>query len=97
MFFGTESIIKEDVLTIGQIVSNKIEIIASSSNHYLLISFLTQISNDFKNYLISYGIMKSKEKVYDLECKNCGAILTYFPKKNESIECKNCNYEQTIW
>ena len=32
-----------------------------------------------------------------LECKNCGAILSYFPQKSQSIECQNCNYEQTIW
>lgn len=96
-YFGTESMIKEDVLVIGQIISNKIEIIASSPNHYLLISLLTQISNDFKNHLISNGIVKSKDDVYDLECKNCGAIFPYFPQKRKTIECKNCNYEQIIW
>lgn len=96
-YFGTESVIKEDILAIGQMVSNKIEIIASSLNHYLLISFLTQVSNDFKQFLILNGIVNSKDKVHDLECKNCGAILAYFPKKSETIECQNCNYEQTIW
>jgi hypothetical protein len=96
-YFGTESLIKQDVLVIGQIISNKIEIIASSLNHYLLISLLTQISNDFKNHLISNGIAKSKDDIYDLECKNCGAIFPYFPQKREPIECKNCNYEQVIW
>jgi len=96
-YFGTESVIKEDILAIGQIVSDKIEIIASSLNHYLLISFLTQISTDFKQFLISNGIVNSKDKVHDLECKNCGAILAYFPQKSETIECQNCNYEQTIW
>jgi hypothetical protein len=96
-FFGTESLLKIDILAIGQIKSNKIEIIASSSNHYLLISFLTQISKDFKEYLLSNGIIKSKDNVFDLECKNCGAVLTYFPNKNQVIECKNCNYEQIIW
>lgn len=96
-YFGTESVIKDDILAIGQIVSNKIEIIASSLNHYLLISFLTQFSNDFKQFLILNGIVNSKDKVHDLECKNCGAILSYFPQKSQSIECQNCNYEQTIW
>ncbi|MFX1366227.1 MAG: hypothetical protein ACFFCE_07015 [Promethearchaeota archaeon] len=96
-YIGTESFSKEDILAIGQIVSNKIEIIASSLDHYLLISFLTQISNDFKQFLILNGIINSKDKVHDLECKNCGAILDYFPKKNEHIECKTCNYEQTVW
>ena len=66
-------------------------------NQYLLISFLTQVSNDFKQFLILNGIVNSKDKVHDLECKNCGAILAYFPKKSETIECQNCNYEQMIW
>lgn len=96
-YFGTESNTKDDILAIGQILSNKIEIIASALNHSLLISFLTQISNDFINLLISNGIIKSKDDVYELECKNCGVIFPYFPQKNESIECKNCNYEHTIW
>ncbi len=96
-YFGTESVIKEEVLAIGQIVSNKIEIIASSPNQYLLISFLTQVTNDFKQFLVLNGIVNSKDKVHDLECKNCGAILPYFPQKNEFIECQNCNYEQTVW
>lgn len=96
-YFGTESLIKEDILAIGQIVSNKIEIIASSLNHYLLISFLTQFSNNFKQHLVVNGIISSKEKVLDLECKNCGAILSFFPQKSERIECQKCNYEQTIW
>jgi len=96
-YFGTESEINEDILAIGQIVSNKIEIIASSLNHYLLICFLTQMSNDFKYFLILNGIINSKDKVYDLECKNCGAILSYFPQKSQVIECQKCNHEQTIW
>ncbi len=96
-YFGTEALIKEDILAVGQIVSNKIEIIASSLNHYLLISFLTQISNDFKQFLILNGIVNSKDKVHDLDCKNCGAVLAYFPQKSEPIECQKCMYEQTIW
>lgn len=96
-YFGTESNTKEDILAIGQIISNKVEIIASSLNHSLLISFLTQISNDFTDYLISNGIIKSKDDVYELECKNCGVIFPYFPQKSESIECKNCSFEQIIW
>lgn len=96
-YFGTESVIKEDILAIGQIVSNKIEIIASSPNQYLLISFLTQVTIDFKQFLVLNGIVNSKDKIHDLECKNCGAILPYFPQKNEFIECQNCNYEQTVW
>ncbi|MFX1417993.1 MAG: hypothetical protein ACFE9N_03615 [Promethearchaeota archaeon] len=96
-FFGTESLIKEDILAIGQIKSNKIEIIASSLNHYLLISFLTLISNDFKNHLLLNGIIKPQDNIYDLDCKNCGAILPYFPQKHKSILCEKCNFEQIIW
>lgn len=96
-FFGTESLIREDVLVIGQITSNKIEFIASSLNHYLLISLLTQISIDFKDLLISNEIITSNDEIYDLECRNCGSIFPYFPRKNESVVCKNCNYEQVIW
>jgi hypothetical protein len=96
-YYGTESNIKQDVLVIGQIVSNKIEIIASSLNHFMLVSFLAQVSNDFKDYLIVNKIINSKDQVHDLDCKNCGAALSYFPKKNESIRCMNCNYEQIIW
>ena len=96
-YFGTEMQTNEDILVIGQIVQNKIEIIASSLNHYLIISFLTQISNDFIEHLISNGIINSMDDVYNLECKNCGAILPYFPQKNVSIVCKNCNSEKFIW
>ncbi|MFX0003271.1 MAG: hypothetical protein ACFE9C_12670 [Candidatus Hodarchaeota archaeon] len=96
-YFGTEAIIKEDVLVIGQILSNKIEIIAISPNHYLLISLLTLINNDLKKQLVSKGIIDTKDEIYNLECKNCGAILPYFPQKREPVQCKNCNYEQIIW
>jgi hypothetical protein len=96
-YFGTEMQTNEDILAIGQIAENKIDIIASSLNHYLIISFLTQISNDLKEHLISNGIINYKDDVYNLDCKNCGAILPYFPKKNVSIQCKNCKYEQFIW
>ncbi|UCD01440.1 MAG: hypothetical protein JSV23_11285 [Promethearchaeota archaeon] len=96
-YFGTESKIKQDLLAIGQIVSNKIEIIASSLNPYLLVSFLTLFSNDFKERLLMNGIVNSKNLIYDLECKHCGAVLPYFPNKGEAVECTNCKYEQKIW
>ncbi len=96
-FFGSELESKEDILAIGQILSNKIEIIASSQNQQLLVSFLTMISNDFKERLLFEKIVNSKKDVYDLDCKYCGAVLPIFPKKGKSVECKNCNYEQVIW
>jgi hypothetical protein len=96
-YYGTESNVKQDILVIGQIVLNKIEIIASSPNHYMLVSFLAQVSNEFKDYLLVNKIIDSKDQVHDLDCKNCGAVLSFFPKKNKSITCINCNYEQIIW
>jgi hypothetical protein len=96
-YFGTESVRKEDLLAIGQMNLNKIEIIASSHNHHSIISLLTQISNNFKRTVVSNRIVDSIDKIYDLECKKCGAILPYFPKKGEQIECNGCNYQQTIW
>ncbi len=96
-YFGTEAITKDDILAIGQIVSNKIEIIASSLNHHFLVSFLTLFSNDFKEALLLNGIVQSKEQVYDLNCKYCGAILPYFPNQGDSIKCIMCNGEQIVW
>lgn len=96
-YFGTDLESKEDILTIGQIVSNKIEIIASSQNQNVLISFLTLFSNSFKEQIQMNGIVDSIDKIYDLECKYCGAILPYFPKKGKRIECDKCKYEQIVW
>jgi hypothetical protein len=96
-FFGYELESKEDILAIGQIVSNKVEIIATSRNQHLLISFMTMLSDDFKERLLFDGIVNEKNEIFNLECKYCGAVLPYFPKKGKSIECKNCNYEQDLW
>ena len=96
-FFGTEILTKNDILAVGQVVSNKIEIIASSLNPYLLVSFLTLFSNDFKEAVLFNGIVESKDQVYDLNCKYCGNILPYFPYQGESIECIKCNKGQIVW
>ncbi|MFX1568382.1 MAG: hypothetical protein ACFFCV_08435 [Promethearchaeota archaeon] len=96
-FFGTELLTKDDILAVGQVVSNKIEIIASSLNHYLLVSFLTLFSNDFKEAVLLNGIVQSKDQVYDLNCKYCGAILPYFPYQGDSIECTICKKGQIVW
>ncbi len=96
-YFGTESIIKEDILAIGQIISNKVEIIATSLNHYLLVSFLTLFSNGYKEGMLLNGLVKSKDQIFELECKYCGAILEYFPNQGKSIECNKCNNEQIVW
>jgi len=96
-YFGTESKTKEDILAIGQLVSNKIDIIATSQNHYVLIGFLTIFYNDFKEQILMNGIVNSKDEIYDLECVHCGAVLPYFPKKGKKIECEKCKSEQIIW
>jgi hypothetical protein len=95
-YFGTELLTKEDILAIGQIVSNKVEIIASSFNPYLLVSFLTMFSKDFKEGVILNRIVNSKDMIFDLECKYCGAILPYFPDKGNTIECSKCNNKQIV-
>jgi len=96
-FFGIDLNTKEDVLVIGQIVSNKIEFLAASQDHPGLISLLTMLTNEFKKRILSITKIKSIENIYELECKYCGGVLDRFPAKGESIECKNCNRAQTIW
>ena len=98
-FFGMDLNTKEDILVIGQIVSNKIEFLAASQHHPGLISLLTMLSNEFKKRILSIGKIKSIDNIYELECKYCGAVFDRFPKKGESIECKNknCNRSQTVW
>ncbi|MFX1314877.1 MAG: hypothetical protein ACFE9T_03375 [Promethearchaeota archaeon] len=96
-YLGTDLESEEDILVIGQIVLNKIEIIAAAQNHKIIISLLTQVSNDFKERILRRGIVRSIDHIYELECKYCGAILPFFPKKGETVECKKCNYEQIVW
>lgn len=96
-YFGTEMESKKDVLVVGQVVSNKVEWLLSSQQPSILIPLLTMFSNDFKNRLISIGLIDSVNKFYDLECKYCGAVLPHFPEKGKPVECKNCKYEQFVW
>ncbi|MFW9825236.1 MAG: hypothetical protein ACFFE4_20005 [Candidatus Thorarchaeota archaeon] len=96
-YFGSELESRDDVLVIGQISSNKVEIIATSNNHHVLISILTSFSNEFKEHLIRRDIVKRLDDIYDLDCIYCGAVLPYFPKQGEEIQCLKCNYEQIIW
>jgi hypothetical protein len=42
-------------------------------------------------------IVNNLDDIHDLECKYCGAILPYFPKKGEEIQCSKCKYEQLLW
>ena len=96
-FFGTELVSGNDVLVIGQIISGKIEWLAASQNHPLLISILTKFVNAFKEEMMILNQINSEDQIYHLECKYCGNILPNFPGKGKSIECNKCNYEQVIW
>ena len=96
-FFGADLESRDDVLVVGQIVSDKVEIIATSKNHHILISFLTLFSNEFKELILRRKLVASLDKIFDLECKYCGAILPFFPKKGEEIVCSKCDYEQLVW
>ena len=96
-FFGSDLESRNDVLVVGQIVSDKVEIIASSKNHHVLISFLTLFSNEFKEQILISELSTSLDQIYDLECKYCGAVLPFFPKRGEEITCRKCNYEQIVW
>ncbi|MFX1260245.1 MAG: hypothetical protein ACFFAN_20535 [Promethearchaeota archaeon] len=94
-YFGIETNSKEDILVIGQIVSDKLEFIAASHNNSVLISLLTKLSYDFKNSMLN--IIDSIDNIYNLECKFCSNVLHYFPEKGMPIKCIKCNKEQVIW
>ncbi len=96
-FFGTDLVSGNDILIIGQIVSGKIEWLAASQNHPLLISILTNFVNTLKEEMMILNLINSEDQICHLECKYCGNILSSFPGKGKSIECNKCNYEQVIW
>jgi len=96
-FYGTDIHSKEDILVIGQLTADKIEFLAASKNHQLLIVLLAILTEDFKKRILSTGIISSTAQILDVECKFCGNILPYFPEQNELIECHNCHKEQTLW
>ncbi|MFX0180873.1 MAG: hypothetical protein ACFE78_11835, partial [Candidatus Hodarchaeota archaeon] len=96
-YFGTELVSGADLLIIGQLKSNKIEVLVASKNPHILISILTTFVTEFSNRLIIENIVDTLDQIYDLECKYCGTVLPYFPKKGESVECTKCKYEKIIW
>ncbi|MFW9772269.1 MAG: hypothetical protein ACFFBY_12360 [Promethearchaeota archaeon] len=96
-YFATELVSGNDVLVIGQISSNKIEWLAASKNPNILITVLTNCINQFSNQLIIDHVIDTLDKIFSLECEYCGNVLSYFPKKGESIECTICKYEKIIW
>ena len=96
-FCGTDMQSRSDILTLSKIGSNQIEIIVFSKNPIILASFLFSFTKILKEQLSMKKTLKSKIKIFELVCINCGAILSYFPRKGESITCNTCNYEQIVW
>ncbi|MFX1494250.1 MAG: hypothetical protein ACFFBZ_08215 [Promethearchaeota archaeon] len=96
-YFGTELVSGADLLIIGQFKSNKIEVLVASKNPHILIPILTTFVTEFSNRLIIENIIDTLDQIYDLECKYCGTVLPYFPRKGESVECTKCKYEKIIW
>ncbi|MFX0005531.1 MAG: hypothetical protein ACFFAV_02260 [Candidatus Hermodarchaeota archaeon] len=100
-FCGTDMQSNSDILAFSKIVSNRIEIILYSKNPIILASFLFLFTNILREQLsikkILKKILKSEAKMFELVCVNCGAILSYFPRKGEFIACNKCNHEQIVW
>jgi len=96
-YFGMELVSGADLLVIGQLNSNKIEVLVASQNPHTIISILTNFVNEFSNRLVIEKIIETLDQIYDLECKYCGTVLPYFPKKGEFVECTKCKYEKIIW
>ncbi|MHA2181023.1 MAG: hypothetical protein ACXAAH_06345, partial [Promethearchaeota archaeon] len=96
-FFGSESKTNNDILVISKLGLNVIEIMAQSINPVLLNLFLSSINRKLREQLSIHKIIKSKIKIFDLECINCHAHLPYFPKKSETITCSICSYKQIVW
>jgi hypothetical protein len=100
-FCGADMQSSNDILVFSKIVSKRIEIIVYSKNPIILASFLFIFSNLLREQLSIKKILKkplkSEAKIFELVCINCGAILSYFPRKGEFIACNNCDHEQIVW
>ncbi len=96
-FCGTDTKSSSDILVFSKIVLKRIEIIVYSKNPIVLASFLFSFTNLLREKISMRMILKSKRKIFELICNNCGAILPRFSRKSESIICNNCNYKQTVW
>ncbi|MFX1599246.1 MAG: hypothetical protein ACFFB6_01465 [Promethearchaeota archaeon] len=96
-FCGTDTQSRSDILMLSKIGSNQVEIIVFSKNPIILVSFLSSFTKILKERVSMKKILKSKIKIFELICINCGAILSHFPRKGESIMCNKCNYEQIVW
>jgi hypothetical protein len=96
-FCGTDTKSSSDILVFSKIIPNQIEIMLYSKNPIILASFLFSFTNILRDQKSMRMILKSKIKIFELICNNCGAMLPRFPKKSESIVCTKCNNEQIVW
>jgi len=96
-YFGMDLVSGLDVLVVAQIIKNKVEWFAVCNNSHVIISVLTRLVNEYIVLLIFRKLIEAPTQVFNLECKNCGAVLPYFPKRGESIKCENCGVSQIIW
>ncbi len=88
---------QHDVLLIGQIISGKIEFLLMCKNQDYLVSLSTLIFREFSFLIMREGTPTSNKLILILECKSCGVVLPYLPKKGEEITCNKCQYKQIIW
>ena len=96
-YFGTDLVSGLDILVVAQIIKNKVEWFALCKNPHVIISVLTKLVNEFIVLVIFRKLIEAPNQVFNLECKNCGAVLPYFPGKGETINCDNCNAQQIVW
>ena len=87
-FFGNEIRSGYDILVLTKIRINMIEIMILSKDPIYFVPFFFTIIQNLKEQL---------QKFVNLECINCGSILPYFPKKEETIVCNKCYHKQIFW
>ena len=92
-----ETTAQHEVLLIGQIISGKIEFLILCENPDYLVSLSTLIFREFSFIIMRDNPPASQKLIYNLECKSCGVVLPYFPKKGKKISCNKCQYEQLVW
>ena len=95
-FFGATEDDKYEILVVGQVLQNKIEFYASSTNEQILSALLTSFSIDLKRRILISSVVRSEKEIYDLFCVECGGTLPYFPKHGEFVECKYCQTKNLV-
>jgi hypothetical protein len=96
-YFGMDLVSGLDILVVAQIIKNKVEWFAVCKNPHIIISVLTKLVNEYIVLLILRKLIEAPTQVFNLECKKCGAVLPFFPKKGELMICENCNFPQILW